>query len=59
MRNEVHALVDRIRASVRVNGSLTEAKALHDAEIAALHTVWLEEYAPDSEFRWSDIQPLL
>lgn len=59
MRNEVHALVDRIRASVRVNGALTEAKALQDAEIAALHSVWLEEYAPDSEFDWSNVQPLL
>ncbi len=59
MRNEVHALVDHIRASVRVNGALANAKALQDFEIAALHSVWLEEYAPDSEFSWSDIQPLL
>lgn len=59
MRNEVHAMVDRLRASVRVNGALSEAKALQDAEIAALHSVWLEEYAPDSEFCWGDIQPLL
>lgn len=59
LRNEVHALVDRIRASVRVNGALPEAKALQDAEIAALHAVWLDEYAPGSEFGWKDIQPLL
>ncbi len=59
LRNEVHALVDRIRASVRVNGALPDAKALGDAEIAALHEVWHEEYASDSEFDWSDIQPLL
>lgn len=59
LRNEVHALVDRIRASVRVNGGLAQEKALQDGEIAALHAVWLEEYEPDSEFGWSDIQPLL
>lgn len=59
LRNEVHALVDRIRASVRVNGALPEAKALQDAEIAALHAAWLEEFALGSEFGWQDIQPLL
>ena len=59
LRNEVHALVDRIRASVRVNGALPDTKALRDTEIAALHEVWHEEYASDSEFDWSDIQPLL
>jgi len=59
LRNEVHALVDRIRASVRVNGALPQAKALQDGEIAALHAAWLEEFAPGSEFGWQDIQPLL
>lgn len=59
VRNEIHALVDRIRAGVRVNGALTETMALQDAEIAALHAVWLEEYARDSEFDWHDIQALL
>lgn len=56
LRNEIHALVDRIRASVRVNGALPESKALQDAEIAALHAVWQEEYAEGSEFSWQDIQ---
>jgi hypothetical protein len=59
LRNEVHALVDRVRASVRVNGALSSERALRDAEIAALHEIWHEEYASDSEFDWSDIQPFL
>ncbi len=59
LRNQIHLLVDRIRASVRVNGALPETSALLDVEIAALHAVWLEEFSPGGEFVWTDIQPLL
>lgn len=59
LRNEIHAMVDGMRASIRVNGALPAAKALLDPEIEALHDVWAEEYVSDCEFAWSDIQPLL
>lgn len=58
LRNEVHAFVETIRASVRVNGSLSEEKALRDPELAALHAVWLEEYS-STNTEWPTIQPLL
>lgn len=58
LRNEIHAFVDRIRASVRVNGALSQEKACKDAEIAALHSVWLEEYSSVHP-EWSTIQALL
>lgn len=58
LKNEIHAFVDRIRASVRVNGALSQEKACKDAEIAALHSVWLEEYSSVHP-EWSTIQALL
>lgn len=58
LRNEIHAFVDKIRASVRVNGALSQEKACKDAEIAALHSVWLEEYSSVHP-EWSTIQALL
>lgn len=58
LRNEVHAFVETILTSVRVNSSLSVEKALQDPELAALHAAWLEEYAM-SNTAWPDIQALL
>lgn len=59
LRNEVHALVEQIRSSVRVNGALDADMALKDPEIHALHAAWQQEYEPTTELPWSAIQPLL
>lgn len=58
LRNEIHAFVETIRASVRVNGALSEEKARKDPEIAALYSAWLEEYSLDSP-EWATVQALL
>lgn len=59
LRNEVHALVEQIGSSVRVNGALDADTALKDLEIHALHAAWQQEYEPTTEMPWSAIQPLL
>lgn len=59
LRNEVHALVDQIRSSVRVNGALDPQTALKDQEIMALHSAWQQEYEGGSDLTWSEIQPFL
>lgn len=58
LKNEVHAFVETVRASVRVNSSLSTEKALRDPELAALHAAWLEEYAATNT-EWPTIQGLL
>lgn len=59
LRNEVHAMVDQVRSSVRVNGALDHETALKDQEIRALHLAWQQEYKSDSDLMWSNIQPFL
>lgn len=54
LRNRLHETLERIQNSVRINAS-RGAAALNDSEIAALHSVWQEEYA-DIEFDWPSIQ---
>lgn len=58
LRNEIHAFVETIRASVRVNGALSQEKACKDPEIAALHSAWLEEYS-SAHPEWATVQALL
>ncbi|MDE2837958.1 MAG: Z1 domain-containing protein [Chloroflexota bacterium] len=57
-RNEIHALLDSIQRSIRVNGALPPDAALSDVEISALHRVWQHEFR-DTEFDWSDVQERL
>jgi hypothetical protein len=59
LRNEIHALVDRIRSSIRVNGGLKKEQALQDFEIGKLHVVWEREFAADSGLNWDEIHSLL
>ena len=56
VRNEIHALIDGIRSSVRVNGAKTEVDALRDPEISALHQVFTKEYADSNGVSWSATQ---
>jgi hypothetical protein len=56
LRNEIHALVEGIRTSVRVNGARPTLEALNDPEIAALHSVWRDEFASSTEVSWSEVQ---
>ncbi len=58
IRNEIHALVGRIRSSARVNGALPPAQAMADSEIAALCQAFEEHYA-DSGISWADVQSRL
>lgn len=59
IRNEIHALVGRIRSNARVNGALPPAQAIADPEIAALRQVFEEHYADSSGISWADVQALL
>jgi hypothetical protein len=58
LRNEIHAFVETIAASIRVNGALPPAQAKRDPEIAALHAAWLSEYAASHQ-EWTTIQAML
>lgn len=44
VRNEVHATLNRMRSSIRVNGALQPDQAVKDPEIAALQRVFAAEY---------------
>ena len=59
IRNEIHALVGRIRSSARVNGALPPAQAMADSEIAALCQAFEEHYADSSGVSWADVQSRL
>ena len=58
LRNEIHAQLDGIQRSIRVNGALPPGTALLDPEIKALHTVWKREFR-DTEFDWAGVQSRL
>ena len=58
LRNEIHARLNRMRESIRVNGALPSEAALNDPEINALYDVWKQEFN-DTEFDWPTIQKLL
>ena len=59
IRNEIHALVGRIRSSARVNGARPPAQAMTDPEIAAVRQAFEEHYADSSGVSWVDVQSLL
>ena len=58
LRNEIHAQLDGIQRSIRVNGALPPGTALLDPAINALHTVWEREFR-DTEFDWARVQSRL
>jgi len=57
LRNRLHETLGRIQNSVRINASRGPA-ALDDPEIAALHTVWQNEYS-EANPDWPAIQSKL
>ena len=59
IRNEIHALIERIRSSVRVNAAKPPAQALRDPEIAALRQAFRDHYDDTSGTSWEDVQELL
>ena len=59
VRNEVHALVNQIGASVRVNGAKPVDAALCDPEIRALNRVFGEHFQETCGHEWSDVQARL
>ena len=59
VRNELHALVDRIRGSVRVNGARPPARAMSDPEIEALYRVFQNHYEDSCGMPWLAIQERL
>ena len=59
IRNEIHALVDGIRGSARVNAALPPPQALADPRIAALKEAFDEHYEDTCGRCWEEVQPLL
>ena len=59
IRNEIHAVVDQIRSSTRINGARPPAEATRDAEIAALFRAFEDHYAESCGLRWHDVQARL
>ena len=59
IRNEIHALVDRIRSSTRVNGARPSALAVRDPEIAALYGAFQEHFEGSCGMSWQTVQQLL
>ncbi len=55
VRNEIHALVDQVSASVRVNGSKPLDEALRDPEMRALHRVFQEHYEKTCGLDWAEV----
>lgn len=58
LRLRIHEALDRIRHSIRVNGSLPPNQALRDSEIAMLREVWQDEFS-DLEVEWAQVQKRL
>jgi hypothetical protein len=58
IRALIQQQLEDIQASVRLNAALPEAQALRDGEMAALHSVWSDEYQ-EAEATWSTIQSQL
>ena len=59
VRNEIHELVDLIRASARVNGAKPPAETMRDPQIAALRRAFDDEYADTCKVPWADVQKQL
>lgn len=56
LRSQIADVVGRIREAVAVDAGKPLA-ALSNPEIAALHSVWQQEYADEAD--WADVQPRL
>lgn len=59
IRNEIHALVDRIRRNVRVNGARPPVEAMRDPEIAALRRTFDDHYGDSCGVQWPEVQAQL
>ncbi len=59
IRNEIHAFVDGVAASIRVNGGRPEHEAVRDPEIRALRQTFEEQYADSASVPWDQVQPRL
>lgn len=58
IRALIQQQLEDIQASVRLNAAMTEARALRDGEMSALHAVWGKEYR-DAGVPWSAVQAQL
>ena len=56
VRNEIHALVDQVSASVRVNGLNPLDEPLRDPEMRALHRVFQQHYERTCGHDWIEVQ---
>ena len=59
IRNEIHAFVDGIRGSARVNAARPPAQALADPRIAALREAFAEHYEDTCGKSWEEVQAFL
>ena len=56
IRNEIHAFVDEVAASIQVNGGRPDDEALADPEIGALWRTFREQYGEATEVRWDQVR---
>ena len=59
IRNEIHALVESIRSSARVNGAKPTSEARRDPEIEALFRAFEVHYQGSCGVHWPDVQAFL
>lgn len=59
IRNEIHAFIDRVAASIRINGARPDDEALTDPEIGALWRTFNEQYAEITGVRWDQVRDQL
>ena len=60
IRDRIHIfLVERLKASIRVNGQLPEADSLHDREISELKRVFDIEFRDSCGVAWNKVQERL
>lgn len=58
LRNEIHNRINKIRGSIRVNGSLHEQDAILDSEIDGLKRVFDTQYS-GTDVPWKEVQSRL
>ncbi len=59
LRNEIQSFIERVSASIRVNGARPFSEAMRDPELAELHRVYLKHYGAECGQSWSDVQTRL
>ena len=56
LRHTVASFLEEVKSSVSVHSGLVKDKALKDAEMQALRSIFQEEYGHLDDVKWSDVQ---